>query len=241
MLNLSQDPVTTTSIIEVFKYPRGFIKIFQAVFSIVTFTIMWNFVGSYGIEVRCHHEGGQIDTFNATIVYPFKVDNVLNRARFCEYEHSYFYLQGDSSYQAHAYVFTGCFAGGYALLVSLIYMFKAADYGANDWYPKVDFILTVLISLFWLGASSGWAHGINDFSEKIQLKDVLYEIYACREDMSRCFVNVGSFFWLQVAIYLGFVNIILWVYNSWIIYKETPYFNKRAMYEEPDGSTSLVR
>ena len=103
---------------------------------------------------------------------------------------------------------------------------------------QIDFLVTVCLALFWLAASSAWAHGLSGLKHSCDPDNWLFtseKEYAalCYKTTSQTFkfpsvtceaTQRGSFGGANASVLLGFLNWFLWSANLWFLYKETRWF-----------------
>lgn len=139
---------------------------------------------------------------------------------------------GNFSSDAEFFVFTGVFAWLYCFASLAVYVFfnhLYVDQQRN--YPKVDFVLTALLGMFWLAGSAAWANGLNG------LKNVCSGLSAiamlCQDDLVECSSSCSQFTEGNISVLLGFLNCFLWTTNLWFLYKETKWFTGGAQVGGP--------
>merc|ERR550534_2295062 len=128
--------------------------------------------------------------------------------------------ESDEGYER---VFTGVFAWLYCFLSLAVYVFFNHLYiDQQKNYPKVDFVLTALLGMFWLAGSAAWANGLNG------LKNVCARLpnssMLCLSEEVDCSSSCSQFTEANISVLLGFLNCFLWTTNLWFLYKETKWF-----------------
>ncbi|KAL5282135.1 hypothetical protein ACFFRR_005402 [Megaselia abdita] len=212
--------------IQGFLEPRGIIRILQFVFSIVAFATTSGF--SVTLEGQCTNGIKNSETFH----YPFMISNkdicpnypiLLNVSSDCQF-----------------FVATGVLSFLYCIFIIFIYLVKDELYQSRKELPMAvcikilffllilnnvnpqDFILTVILAVFWLSGSAAWSNGA---SQMKSITDVNLISNACKG----CTYTIGSFGKLNSSLIVGFLNFFLWTSNLWFIYKETIWFTKHPI------------
>ncbi|KAL5282134.1 hypothetical protein ACFFRR_005402 [Megaselia abdita] len=184
------------------------IYIFLKVFSIVAFATTSGF--SVTLEGQCTNGIKNSETFH----YPFMISNkdicpnypiLLNVSSDCQF-----------------FVATGVLSFLYCIFIIFIYLVKDELYQSRKELPMADFILTVILAVFWLSGSAAWSNGA---SQMKSITDVNLISNACKG----CTYTIGSFGKLNSSLIVGFLNFFLWTSNLWFIYKETIWFTKHPI------------
>lgn len=130
---------------------------------------------------------------------------------------------GNYASDAEFFVFTGvaswlfCF---FSLAVYLCYGSFYVDEQKN--YPKIDFIISAILAMFWLAGSAAWANGLSGL--KSLCSGLAATASICFQDEVMCSSSCSSFSEATVSIILGFLNCFLWSANLWFLYKETKWY-----------------
>jgi hypothetical protein len=235
--------------ISLLKEPLGFIRFLEFVFAIAAFAACANFSTETGYHVDCKNCSNI--SVRQAIHYPFKLDNTPNNIsgninNSCLKSDDIKYHLADIHLDAKFFVFAGITAWLVATAYLAIYILCPHHYlGIDKKAPMADFCTTLLIAVFWLVASSAWAHGL------IGLKWMTNEGWLYSSQQSPCrmtatkFVNEkietciwfkeGSYGGADVSILLGFLNCFLWFSNLWFIYKETKWYaDRNPTYDSPE-------
>jgi len=146
---------------------------------------------------------------------------------------------GDFSSDAEFFVFTGVITWLYCFASLAIYVFYSTLYADEQKnYPKVDFIVSTLLAMFWLAGSSAWANGLTGLKSAC---DPETWIFNSPNNAAICFKTQGDFYRFpkvkeclttssgtfggaNVSVVLGFLNFFLWTCNLWFLYKETKWY-----------------
>nr|XP_022901685.1 synaptophysin-like [Onthophagus taurus] len=191
--------------LSVFQEPRGVMRIFHFVFAIVAFATTVDF--SKSIMVNC--DGNENEFI---IDYPFDVTEEKFFAN-CTVT-----LYGNFSSDAKFYVCTGVLSMLYAAAILVIYTKFDQMYRDNENLPLIDFILSVILSIFWLSSSAAWANGLSGLKSAVGNLNIM--------EGCHCTSSGIGFSSLNISIVVGFLNFFLWASNLWFLYKETKWFQK---------------
>jgi len=134
---------------------------------------------------------------------------------------------GNFSSDAEFFVFTGVIAWLYCFVSLAVYVFfnhLYVDQQKN--YPKVDFVVTALLGMFWLAGSAAWANGLNGLKNVCSGLSVAAML--CQNDEVECSSSCSQFTEANISVLLGFLNCFLWTTNLWFLYKETKWFTGGA-------------
>lgn len=217
--------------IEPLKEPRGFIKVIQWILSIFAFAT------TVGVDQKIvfHSDCGQnvtqgvVNSRGIQIAYPFDLHSETFGVPLCEKPTENIALIEGAKSSAEFYVFVGVFVFLYCLAALILYLMFDEVYRSNTNIATADFIISVILTLFWLIGSSAWAQGLvnlkfyTNFAECGQF-DLVADCkvpYKCTQTE---FPNFAS---LNVSVIFGFLNMLVWAGNLWFLYKETPWFKIR--------------
>ena len=235
------------------KEPLGFIRFLEWVFAIAAFATCANFTTQtkYQIQCKAANDGlnGSDSCFNIRVKqqirYPFNLDDIphdlinmhtnTNFSDNCTLDTSEnIHHPGDYHFNAELFVLTGVLSWIVATAYLLVYACWPHLYvSSNSKAPIADFCTALMIAVFWLVASSVWAHGL------IGLKGLSDEDWLESNPSSPCAHTNGTFtnvriidcFWrnrgfyggADASVWLGFLNCFLWICNLWFIFKETSW------------------
>lgn len=220
----------------VFQEPRGVMRILQFIFAICAFATTVNFTN----EITLDYCKDLKETI--TIEYPFELDTMEIEVPACELNKTdnplkeRFYLPGDFSSDAQFFVATGVLSMLYTLGILVVYLMFDQSYQQNALVPMADFLLTVLLAVFWLSGSAAWANGL-DGLKGITDPDTVRDLSSCAK-LSCTTVGIGSYSSLNISVILGFLNFFLWASDLWFLYKETQWF-KNASPAAPASSPGI--
>lgn len=207
-----------------FQEPRGVMRVLQFVFAICAFAT----TSGYSNTLTVLFCGKQLNE-EFTYDYPFRLA-LISKELACQGDNTTgavaatakFSLFGDFSSDSQFFVATGVLSFLYCIGICVIYAMYDNLYQSNPHVPMADFILTVLLAVFWLSGSAAWSNGIAGL-KSVTDPLMLLSTEACK--ILQCdHVYSGSFSTLNVSAILGFLNFFLWASDLWFLYKETPWF-----------------
>ena len=102
--------------------------------------------------------------------------------------------------------------------------------------PKIDFMISALLAMFWLAGAAAWANGLTGLKWSTDTSNWLHKMSICRltshtpptygyVQIRDCVGSAGQFAGANSAVLLGFLNFFLWAANLWYLYKETAWFS----------------
>jgi len=256
--------------LDVVKEPRGFIRCLELLFAIVAFSTLANFSTEIAINIICksNHPGqvgpentdSSFHQFIRDVVYPFKVNQIKpidleaeGPEGICGIKQwnvtdagstvsSKITFLGDFSSDAEFFVFTGVISFLYSLVSLLIYVWYPSLYqDPKKRNPKVDFLVSTVLAMFWLAGAAAWANGLGGLKWSCDTSNWLDRVSVCTKTSNThahhqylypkiedCKGSAGSFGGATSAVLLGFLNFFLWTGNLWYLYKETAWFRGGA-------------
>jgi len=249
--------------IEVFKEPRGFIRCLEFFFAIVAFSTLANFSTEFSFDIKC--KNATLDDqkiLEVQVDYPFNIASTkpidLSKRKPCgvtftsdedKYSKITFLENFNFSSDAQFFVFVGVVSFLYAGLSLLLYL-RYPDQYLDDpkSYPKIDFILSSVLGMFWLAGAAAWANGLTGLKFACDAENWLSRsgyggvcTKATNQDLvvdrvASCnSISTGSFAGANGAVFLGFLNFLLWAANLWFLYKETSWFGGGKQVQDTDG------
>lgn len=224
--------------INVVKEPRGFIRVLQFVFAICAFATTTNFGSSFSFIVKCKNETMAEQKISQSIEYPFRFDHVAVNEKACGKDYSFSYF-GDYSSDAEFFVAAGVLAMLYALGSLAFYCFCSNMYQTNKTIPLVDFLVTMVLAVFWLSGSAAWASGVSAVKYVSDPNAWLKTLKICNDNAGCVPDFSGNFAGLNISIIFGFLNFFLWAVNLWFLYKETSWFQDRNPAVGGTGQTPI--
>jgi len=222
---------------EVLKEPRGLLRAVQWLFAVLAFSTACHYSTVLTLKPTCTAKGSDQtppDPITLPISYPFRLDTDRQTWKYREMcglkdvqkdGGSLYDLKfpGNFSSDAEFFVFTGVFAWLYCFLSLAVYVFFNHLYiDQQKNYPKVDFVLTALLGMFWLAGSAAWANGLNGLKNVCARLPNSY-VLCLREEVD-CTSSCSQFTEANISVLLGFLNCFLWTTNLWFLYKETKWF-----------------
>ncbi|XP_066997390.1 synaptophysin isoform X2 [Anabrus simplex] len=204
---------------DVFREPRGVMRILQFVFSICAFATTTGYTNE--VTLSCKN---MTETVVLDFDYPFKLDYVIEDLPPRCSAHP-LRLYGNFSSDAQFFVATGVLSLLYCVAIVLVYVMLDAMYQSNGLLPLTDFILTTILAVFWLSGSAAWANGLTGLKTATSPNNLI-SIYN-KKVYTVDTVSVGNYSGLNISVILGFLNFFLWASDLWFLYKETPWFKMK--------------
>lgn len=144
-------------------------------------------------------------------------------------------FSGSSKSSSEFYVFVGVIVFLYCLATLVVYIFCDDFYRKNTRVTIADFIVSAVLCVLWLIASSAWAQGLTDLKYYTDLPEAGFldaipdcANGACKQN------NFPDFASLNVSIIFGFLNMCVWGGNLWFLYKETPWHKVQQSHGTPE-------
>ncbi|KAG5449737.1 Synaptophysin [Clonorchis sinensis] len=211
---------------DIFKEPRGFIKLIQIVFAICAFAITCDFSTNEKLSLTC---GNRSVIAECNFSYPFRIyENMIDA---CDPK-GMIHLYGDFSASAQFFVFTGVVVFLYCIAVSILYVFWGDVYESDGRAVK-DFVVSVAIAIFWFIASAAWADGVQQLKRCTEPRAIATQAEADRDKLD---VILGpTYGGLNASLVFGFANILLWASSLWFIWKETSWAKPNDSLMEPSN------
>lgn len=212
--------------IDALKEPRGFIRVLQFVLAILAFATTTSL--STSSEIRYHCKNDNSDTVaRVKISYPFDLTTNSWPLTPCYANDT---RQGgpfgNFSGASQFYVFVGVMAFLISLGSVIVYTFLSDRYEENRRFPLIDLIVTAIWCLLWLIASSAWADKFTKLRHYSD-PDVISGNPKHFNCVGHCEITgkaEGNFAKLYVSMIFGFLNVFVWGFNCWFLYKETSFF-----------------
>jgi len=135
--------------------PRGLIRLLQFIFAIFAFATACN--GSSSMSFQINNTG----TGTASWSYAY---NLQNSEVNIQPNNTQISLSESNDIQPSAqfFVFTGVTSMLLSLAFAVIYVLMDRQYRNDERIPIVDFVITLIWTIFWIAGSSAWAQGVTN-------------------------------------------------------------------------------
>ncbi|XP_062607796.1 synaptophysin-like [Saccostrea cucullata] len=222
---------TSNFSIEPLKEPKGFIKVIQWILAIFAFATTTSVNTNLQITANKCPGGGKAIIESVQISYPFDLEKEYFTTPFCNRSSdgsnvtTVFLLEGSKS-SAEFYVFFGVMVFLYCMAALVVYLFFEELYRRSNVWAIVDFVISAVITLLWLIASSAWAQGLVNLKYYTDFKDsgMFERLPECKAGVGCVQTATPNFGSLNASVIFGFLNMVVWAGNLWFLYKETPWF-----------------
>ena len=156
--------------------PRGLIRLLQFIFAIFAFA-----TASGGGSSLSLSKGGENNVVTASWSYPYHLHSTpiitsLNKTR------DYLSLANDIKPSAEFFVFTGVTSMLISLSFAILYVFLDQKYRNDERYPVIDFLITLIWTIFWIAGSSAWAQGVSNIRSQTSTSYVMKFVSECNID-----------------------------------------------------------
>lgn len=241
--------------INILKEPRGFIKLIEIAIAIFAFSTTVGYRGHFEFFIKCENK-----TTNSTVQVHTSADFSYS------YDEITYYFQDKASQPACSnllsknpdvrplnykseseyFVFVGVTCFLYAIAATLYYMFienqdqdaASTDIGICN-FVIVDFFITVVYVIFWFTASIAWAAGLDGLKGATSSGKTSLQYPVCKT--FDCSPKTGATYGaLNVSVLLGFLNFLVWCFNIWFLFKETPWHSPRSSSNVPGNDPDIV-
>ncbi|XP_018652234.1 putative synaptophysin/synaptoporin [Schistosoma mansoni] len=207
---------------EVFKEPKGFIKVIEVLIAICAFATTCDFSTSVKLKYVCQGNGSYTN-WGAKFTYPFNIDSiVLPQCNAAESKHMY----GNFAAAAQFYVFVGVLTMLFCVAMGVYYVYFHDRYFADSRFSKYEFIFSIVIVLLWFIASCAWADNVNQFKKYTLVSRICNEV---KPNMHCEATEQATYGGLNASLIFGFTNVALWVAGLWFIWKETPWSGNNSL------------
>eukprot|EP00092_Neocalanus_flemingeri_P033349 GFUD01036264.1.p1 GENE.GFUD01036264.1~~GFUD01036264.1.p1 ORF type:complete len:288 (+),score=88.33 GFUD01036264.1:45-866(+) len=252
--------------LEALKEPRGFIRCLQWFFAMIAFATLADFSTELSFDIACTNKSLATTHITSTISYPFRVDqnppHKFGDSPPCgvkygkDVKNQDITFPGSFASDAQFFVFTGVVSWLYCFVSIAIYVLYSSLYMDNQkQYPRVDFLITALLAMFWLAGSAAWANGltglklVSDPDNWIWTHHFEYAAICFKTThnpptylypkIKECVTTSrGHFGGANVSVLLGFLNFFLWASNLWFLYKETNWFKGGKTQQQEENTSS---
>jgi len=227
---------------EVLKEPRGLLRAVQWLFAVLAFSTACHYSTVLTLQPTCVSSGPKPDPISVTVSYPFRLNSspTWKYKEMCGIEDSTkggesiynIDFPGNFSSDAEFFVFTGVIAWLYCFVSLAVYvLFNHLYVDQQKNLPKVDFVITAMLGMFWLAGSAAWANGLNGLKNVCSGLSVAAML--CQNNAVECSSSCSQFTEGNISVLLGFLNCFLWTTNLWFLYKETKWFSGGAQVGGP--------
>lgn len=214
--------------INVLKEPRGFIRILQVLFAIISWSTTATFSTTTLLQVDC--PDGANFPIDYKISYPFDLTKVVVSAPFnCTDDTNLVddIFPIDFSSTAMLYTLISALSLFYAIGCIVYYALFSIKYQNDPLVPMVDFCITFLFTILWTLIACTWLLNVTDlkhYTHPNYFKDFLN---ICSDPDSHCQPSSpGKWSSLTASIICGFTCVVLWLGSSWFVFKETTLHRK---------------
>uniref|UniRef100_A0A914VX04 MARVEL domain-containing protein n=1 Tax=Plectus sambesii TaxID=2011161 RepID=A0A914VX04_9BILA len=216
--------------VEVLKLPLGFIRIVQLPFIIIAFASMggWGIIISHTyscVEKIVNTTSFAIDTFRLT-----SIDMTQN---LCNNTGTVYLFDDGVSSSPGFFVFTGIVSLLFVLAMLAIYCFVWGMYESNNRVPMIDFVVTVVLTVFWFFGTIAWWSGaaaVGSLTDAAAIQKLLGEkVIPCNNESGCPVTKDGGYGSLVISVFAGWACVLLFVADCWFIYKETIWFRNRQL------------
>ena len=227
--------------------PRGLIRLLQFIFAIFAFATACN--GGSDLLLS----NGSKEQVRVEWSYPYNLQQAsittgLNKSQ------PYLSKSNSIKPSAEFFVFTGVTSMLITLAFLIIYVLCDRQYRNDERLPMIDFLLTIIWTVFWIAGSSAWGQGVSDLRHQTSTDYVTRIVTGCKSNgtdicsqyeckykyfmkktkLHLFFLLAGTYANVTVSVIFGFLNFLLWVASVWFIYKETRFFKSRnAQQQQP--------
>lgn len=158
-----------------------FLILFSQIFSIVAFATTSGF--SVALDGNCNDN--TIPKPHAIYEYPF----IISDSDVCHKHQIILNVSSDCQF----FVATGVLSFLYCILIIFVYVVKDELYQTRQVLPKADFVITLILAVFWLSGSAAWSNGTS------QLKFVT-DVNVLKKACETCTFTIGSFSKLNISL-----------------------------------------
>jgi len=234
---------------EVFKEPRGFLRILLLGFTMLAFSFCAGFSSYLEFNIVCKSSQNSTTTTTVPVKqeysYPFSLDHyggqTVTGCDIPDKKDQVINFPGDYSSDAKFFVFTGVIAWLFCIFTVIVYAFMNDVYIDQKNYPLYDMIASLILSFFFLAASSAWGHALSGLKSSgdpdtwifMAGHNALAPI--CSKTDEGGYVNTavtecktvfaGGFGGANISVILGFLICFLFGANVYYLYKETRFAN----------------
>jgi len=213
--------------LEVFKEPRGIMRILQLVFALFTLYILRSFEGFIDIE---YCEVNSPSHVRFTIDYPFDLSSLSQTVSCKALNQTNIAISLKNNFSSEAeFLFTICWASIlFVIIIIFVYIKFREEYESSGNLALVDFIVSVILAVLWVACLGAWGYGQSQLKQLTHPDFLKTDLYFCQpkfEHYINCItITRGSVFGLTSSLILSFLDFFLWAAGLWFLYKETPWY-----------------
>jgi len=222
--------------LEVMKEPRGALRVLQWLTALLAFSTAAHYNTLLTVTFECN-EGSPSPTppapINVSLTYPFRLSSIppVEFDQPCGLtstnQLNILAFPGNFASDAEFFVFTGVVSWLFCFASIFLYVYYNALYMDEEKsYPKIDFVISAILGMFWLAGSAAWANGLNGIKSVCSILPKVSTL--CLQELVTCSSSCSQFSEGNISVLLGFLNCFLWSANLWFLYKETKWFGPPA-------------
>ncbi|XP_063357471.1 synaptophysin-like protein 1 isoform X2 [Pelmatolapia mariae] len=211
------------------KEPLGFVKLVEWLTAIFAFGCCGGFSGKNVICILCGDDSNE--TLSAMYQYPFRLSQfplIDKNTTLCNHSVTTTHMMGDSASSAEFFVGVGIVCFLYSMAALLVYLGYMHVYKDSDFGPIFDFVITAILVFLWLVCSSAWAKGLQNVKSATDTEGIIGTLALCKGSNITCevteFANMRT---LNISVVFGYLNMLVWAFNAWFVYKETRWHSRK--------------
>ena len=153
--------------------PRGLIRVLQFIFAIFAFATACS--GSSHLSIK---HGGDNEAVKVSWSYPYHLKDTpivtnLNTTR------ETVSTSNSIKPSVEFFVFTGVTSMLLSLGILVFYILMDRPYRNNEYFPTIDWIITIIWTIFWIAGSSAWAQGVSNIRSQTSYKYITELVNTC--------------------------------------------------------------
>ncbi|XP_076363655.1 synaptophysin-like isoform X2 [Tachypleus tridentatus] len=185
--------------LRVLKEPLGLIRAIQFILSIFAFATTADFKSHSSFGISCN-KSAEIKQVDLIFKYPFRLSDIPLSVTMCDGNKTAETLVWDFSSSAEYFVATGVLAFLFSLSALIMYIFFWSLYSNKQFLPIFDLAVSLVLTIFWLAASSAWASGVSYLKYYTNPDHFMKLITVCN-DVGECKTKfTGNFASLNVSL-----------------------------------------
>jgi len=211
--------------IEIFKEPRGIIRVLQLVFAVITAVVLRSYEGYIDINY-CQQSP---TTVHLPIEYPFNLNDVTAQLSCAAINGTILNptlkLTNDFSCEAR-FLYDNClWSIGVPIVAVFLYIIFWEEYESNGNMASIDFLASLVCAVCWISCVGYWGYAQSQLKAYTQPDALKASLRVC--DLVTCMdITRASVSTLTQTLILSFLNFFLWAAGLWFIYKETPWYRE---------------